>query len=275
MDGAADIEARVRADLEQLPSLVVGFSGGVDSAVLADLASQALGERALIATAVSPSLPSEEREEARDVAARRGWRHVEVPTHEMDDENYVANTPARCFFCRSAFFEALTPFREERGIEHLALGTLADDLGDHRPGQDAARQAGVLTPLADAGARKAHVREIARVRALEVWDKPASACLSSRIPYGTAVTVEALDRVARAERALKGMGFETCRVRDHERCARVEIPDDRLEEALRRRGDIVDALRHAGYAWVSLDLDGFASGSMNRVLPMAGQGATQ
>lgn len=271
MSTSSEIEARVITELQRLDKLVVGFSGGVDSAVLSDLAYEALGTQALVATAVSPSLPSEEREEARRLAAARGWQHVEVDTDEFSDENYLANTPARCFFCRSAFFEALEPFRAERGIEHLALGTLVDDLGDHRPGQDAARQAGVLTPLADVGAGKQEVRDIARRRGLEVWDKPASACLSSRIPYGTPVTIEALDRVARAERALRELGFATCRVRDHERCARVEIPEEELPRALEQRREITAALREAGYTWVSLDLDGFRSGSMNAVLPMAGQ----
>jgi uncharacterized protein len=266
METTADV---VLERLAALDGLIVGFSGGVDSGLLSDLAAEALGDRAVIVTAVSPSLPSDERDAAADLAAGRGWRHREVATHELARPDYVENSPSRCFHCRTEFFDVLIPLKEALGVQHVAVGTVADDLSEHRPGQQAARKAGVLTPLADAGISKALVREIAKRRGLELWDKPASACLSSRIPYGTPVTVEALRRIELGERALKALGFADCRVRDHEKSARVEVPAERLGDALAVRGDIVAALKEAGYTWVALDLEGLRSGSMNAVLAPA------
>lgn len=268
MSNAETAEREVVDRVTALGGLIVGFSGGVDSGVLSDLATEALGPSALIATAVSPSLPTVDREDAARVAAERGWRHREIATDEFTNEAYVANGPDRCFHCRTAFFAALEPVKAELGIEHVALATVTDDLGDHRPGQVAARQAGVLTPLADAGISKATVREVARRRRLPLAEKPASACLSSRIPYGTPVTTSALSRVERSEHALRTLGFPTCRVRDHGDCALVEVPTDELTRALAQREHITDALKQAGYVWVGLDLDGFRSGSMNAALPI-------
>lgn len=259
-------EREVLSALRQIDGLVVAFSGGVDSGVLSDLAHEALGDRALIATAVSPSLPSRDRDAARDAARSRGWRHVEVETSEFDDPNYVRNAPNRCFFCRQNFFETLEPLLAEHGMARIAMGTLVDDIGDHRPGEQAAEQHGVLRPLRDAGIDKATVRRIARRRGLPMADKPAAACLSSRIPYGTPVTTTALQRIERAEAALHDLGFATCRVRDHDGCARIEVPEDQLIDLVGQRAAVSTALRAAGYRWISLDLDGFHSGSMNAVL---------
>lgn len=262
----ADKASLVIDRLRTLPGLVVAFSGGVDSGVLSDLANEAHGSNALIATAVSPSLPRRERYAARQIAQQRGWRHIEVETNELSDPDYAKNAPSRCYFCRQNFFAALQPLMAEYGLPHIAMGTLSDDVGDHRPGMKAAEQFGVLHPLADAGIDKPTVREIARRRGLALWDKPATACLSSRIPYGTAVTAEALARVERAEEVLHDLGFGTCRVRDHNGCARIEVPEDRLVDLLAHKNDVAPALRAAGYRWITLDLEGFRSGSMNAVL---------
>lgn len=269
MAATEPVERQVIEALAATGGIVVGFSGGVDSGVLSDLATEALGSSAIIATAVSPSLPTVDREDAARVAAERGWRHREIATDELTDEAYVANGPDRCFHCRTAFFAALEPLKAELGIDHVALATVTDDLGDHRPGQVAARRAGVLTPLADAGIAKSTVRDIARRRSLPLAEKPANACLSSRIPYGTPVTTEALSRVERGEHALRTLGFSVCRVRDHGDCALVEVPAEELEDALARRHHITRALQQAGYVWVGLDLEGFRSGSMNAALPLA------
>lgn len=273
MAGTEAVERQVIDALATTGGVIVGFSGGVDSGVLSDLATEALGPAAVVATAVSASLPTVDREDAARVAAERGWRHREIATDELDDEAYVANGPDRCFHCRNAFFAALEPLKAELGVDHVALATVTDDLGDHRPGQVAARRAGVLTPLADAGVSKSTVRDIARRRALPLAEKPANACLSSRIPYGTPVTTAALTRVERSEHALRSLGFSICRVRDHGDCALVEVPVEELDEALARRRHITEALQQAGYVWVGLDLEGFRSGSMNAALPLARGGS--
>ena len=252
--------------LRALGSLAVGFSGGVDSGLLSDLATEALGDQALVVTAVSPSLPSAERAEAAAVAASRGWNHLEVHTTELENPDYRRNDPDRCFHCRTEFFRVLDPVRADHGIDYAAVGVVADDLGEHRPGFGAIRDAGVLTPFADAGVTKANVRDAARRRGLPLWDKPASACLSSRVPYGTPVTADVLAQVEAAEDALHRLGFDVSRVRHHGQCARVEVPVEDLSEALRRREEITLSLRLAGYTWVALDLDGFRSGSLNEDL---------
>lgn len=260
-----ELEARILDRLRTLDGLIVGFSGGVDSGLLSDLAHEALAARSLVVTAVSPSLPTAERQHAATVASRKGWRHQEVETHELDRPAYVANTTNRCFHCRTEFFEVLETVRATHDIEHVAIGTIVDDLGDHRPGNAAALRHGVLRPLADAGATKDDVRRLARRRGLELWDKPATACLSSRIPYGQPVTRETLSRIEAAEEALRRRGFAVCRVRDHGGSARIEVPDDRLQELIDDRQAVVAELRQAGYQWIALDLEGFRSGSLNRV----------
>lgn len=252
--------------LSELDRVVVAFSGGADSAFLARVAHDVLGPaRVLCATAVSPSLAPEEEEDCRALAAEWGLRWVAVPTNEMEDPAYVANGADRCAHCKEALMDVLAPLAAAEAAV-VVLGVNVDDLGDHRPGQQAAAAAGARFPLVEAGFAKADVREWSKTLGLRTWDKPAAACLSSRIPYGTPVTLTTLRSVADAESALRTLGFAGVRVRHHGPVARVEVAEDDLEAVLKRREEVVDAVRGAGYAFVTLDLEGFRSGSMNRLL---------
>jgi uncharacterized protein len=264
---ASDQVATLVVDrLAKLSSAIIGFSGGVDSAVLADLAFEALGDRALIVTAVSPSLSRDALMAARGTAKSRPWNYLELETRELDRPEYVANSPDRCFHCRSELFDRFEVLRADEGIEAIAIGTIIDDLSDHRPGLIAARERGVLTPLADGGVSKTLVREIARARQLPVADRPSDACLASRVPYGVPVTIETLARIEAAEQALRDLGFDEFRVRHHGKCARIEVPVDQFEKVLQRRAELAGALKRVGYIWISLDIDGLRSGSSNDVL---------
>lgn len=260
---------RLRGRIAREDRLIVGFSGGVDSALVAVVAAKVLGERALAVTAVSPSLPERERVAARDLMKAHGVRHMEVATDEFERPEYVRNAGDRCYHCKSALFDAIAPLSDLLGSP-VALGTNLDDLGDHRPGLAAAKLRGSLAPLVDAGLTKAEVRAAAEELGLEVAAKPAAACLSSRIAYGDPVTPEAVRAVELAERALHGMGLDRVRVRSHAQgtLARVEVPQDQLEEAVDRRAEITEATKSAGFLFVTLDLDGLLSGSMNRLLPV-------
>ncbi|OIV35535.1 TIGR00268 family protein [Mangrovactinospora gilvigrisea] len=251
------------------PALITGFSGGVDSALLAYAAHQVLGERAVAVTAVSASLAAAERRSAREFAKAHGLRHVEVTTDEGERPEYIANGGDRCFHCKSALFDAVTPLAGLLGAK-VALGTNLDDLGDHRPGQRAARERGAIAPLVDAGFSKADVRAAAASLGLEVAEKPAAACLASRVAYGEEVTPEVLARIEAAEEALHGLGFAECRVRSHGdgTVARVEVPDAEIERAAVLRHELDAAIRAAGFAFCALDLGGFRSGRMNVLLGM-------
>ena len=252
--------------LTALERVVVAFSGGADSAFLAKVAHDTLGaERALVVTAISPSLPPAEEAECRALAAEWGLRWVGVPTNEMEDPQYVANHPDRCARCKTALMEALTPLAAAEAA-NVILGVNLDDLSDHRPGQQAASALGAQFPLVSAGFDKAAVREWSKRLGLRTWDKPAAACLSSRIPYGTPVTLGSLRSIADAEAALGALGFAQLRVRHHATVARIEVEVAALGEVLARRLEVLDAVRSAGYAYVTLDLAGFRSGSMNETL---------
>jgi uncharacterized protein len=240
--------------------LVVAYSGGADSAFLAAVAQQALRDKVVAATAVSPSLAASERADAAAFAAERGIAHVEVETHEMASAAYRANDGDRCFWCKDALMDALEPLADGRPI---ALGVNLDDLGDHRPGQSAASARGAVFPLVDAGFTKADVRAASRALGLRTWDKPAAPCLASRLPYGTPVSVELLGKVERAEAALRSLGFAELRVRHLDDTARIEVPLDDLPRVVEARTAVVDAVRAAGYARVTLDLDGLRSGNLN------------
>ena len=248
-------------------SLLLGFSGGVDSAYLACVAIEAVGaERFLAVIGRSASYPAEQWQVAREIASRAGIVVLEVDTHEMDDPRYVANPTNRCYFCKSELWSVLERVRAERGIATIIDGTNADDLSDHRPGKKAATEQGIRSPLAELGFTKDEIRELSRARGIPTWSQPSSPCLSSRLPYGTPVTVTRLSAVERAERALRGLGVTgNLRVRHHSETARVEMDLAELQRwsDADRSAELSDAVRAAGFEQVVLDPRGFRSGSLN------------
>ncbi len=257
---------RLRAGVAELGPVIVAFSGGADSAFLAWVAADVLGpEHAPCVTAVSPSLAADELDGCRALASSWGLSWSTVATDELDRAAYVANGPDRCAHCKASLMDALAPRAAALGAT-VVLGVNLDDLGDHRPGQATAALAGARFPLVEAGFTKAMVRQASRALGLVTWDKPAGACLASRIPYGVAVTVGALGSVQRAESALRALGLRQLRVRHHGDVARVEVEAAELDQAFGRRHEVVAAVRSAGYAYVALDLEGFRSGSLNEVL---------
>lgn len=266
-DAALRKRQQVEEILRSCGSVLVACSGGVDSVLLAAVTARVLGDKAAAATAVSPSLASGELDDARAAARAAGIRHIEVPTGELDNPDYAANAPDRCFHCKDTAYGVFTALAAREGFAVVVDGTNADDQGDHRPGRRAASEHGVRSPLVEAGMTKEEIRAWARELGLAVWDKPAAACLSSRIPYGSPVTAGKLARIDRAEAALKALGFRQCRVRDHDSVARIEVEAPLLPQLLERRREVIDAVKQAGYAYVSLDLEGFRSGSMNETLP--------
>lgn len=259
---------RLRARVAELGSVLVCYSGGVDSAFVLAVAHEVLGPRAVGMTAVSPSLPPREREEAIEIAKSIGADHRLVESREMDDPSYVANNPDRCFHCKSELYRIASEKRVEWGLGTILNGVNQDDLGDYRPGIEAAKNAGVASPLVELGFTKDDVRAGAEAMGLPVWNKPAAACLSSRIPYGTSVTRERLDQIGGFEASLKSLGFRQVRVRYHGELARIELS---LEEIARAtdaaaRDAIVVAGKKHGFRYVTLDLGGYRMGSHNEVL---------
>lgn len=272
--GAEEKERLLLARLAELPSLLVALSGGADSAYLAWAAREALGPRALSVTALSPSFSAHDRREVQRFVAALALRHEFVDTDEMANPAYRANAPDRCYFCKDELFAVLDRLAAERGLAASAYGVNADDTLDFRPGHRAAREHQVLTPLLDAGLRKAEIRELSRKAGLPTWDRPASACLASRLPYGTEVTSERLGLVEQGEEALRKLGFRQFRVRLYDKMARVEISLEEMPRALDQQvaAAISAGLKAAGFAYVALDLDGYRQGSLNEALSAGGAG---
>ena len=256
--------------LKELESVIVAFSGGVDSTFLARAAKDALDDKALLVTADSETYPASELEEARRLARHLGMRHLVIETRELDNPEYARNAPNRCFFCKEELFTRLAPLAQREGVAHLAYGANMDDLGDHRPGMEAAKQMRVKAPLIEAEFWKTEIRELSHEFGLPTWDKPSFACLSSRFQYGDGITAEKLRQVDAAEAFVRSLGFKEFRVRHHDRLARLEIAREEMarlwEDGL--RDAIVERFRELGYLYVTVDLQGFRSGSANDALKL-------
>jgi pyridinium-3,5-biscarboxylic acid mononucleotide sulfurtransferase len=263
-------EAHLHARLEEFESLLIAYSGGVDSAFLALAASRVLPGRLLCVTADSPSYPRRHRELAERIARDFQLPHVFIETSEMERPEYRANPANRCYYCKTELYEHLSELATARGFAAIADGSNADDRGDYRPGRQAAREFGVKSPLDDAGLTKAEIRELSRRAGLPTWDEPASACLSSRIPYQSEVTVSKLSMIEQAEEAVRRHGFRVCRVRHHETVARLEIGRDEMARALDPAVSqaLVSELKAIGYQYVCLDLQGYRTGSLNEILKL-------
>lgn len=257
---------RLHNILRSLERVAIAYSGGTDSSLLLKVAFDVLGEGAIGITAVSASLASDELAEAEAIARQIGARHILVDSHEANDPRYLENTPQRCYFCKAEVYDELVRHAQQLGYPIVLDGTNADDIHDHRPGRQAARERGIRSPLMEADLTKDEIRQLARQLELPNWDKPAAACLSSRIPYGTMIDLEKLAQVEQAEQSLHRLGFRQLRVRHHDRVARIEVELQDFPLVLARREEIVQAIQAAGYQYVTLDLGGFRSGSLNEVL---------
>jgi uncharacterized protein len=264
----AQKEEKLLAALRELQSVIVAYSGGADSAYLAWAAQRALGDKAVAITADSASLPDSHKADAEEFAREHGFRHEYIATYEFDNPDYVKNDRDRCFHCKDELFTRLDEVAREWGIAHVVYGVNVDDLGDYRPGQRAAKIHEVKAPLVEAGLTKAEIRELSKRAGLKTWDRPASACLSSRIPYGTPVTIQNVKTVDRGEDAIRALGFRQFRVRFHGDVVRIEIAPEELERAmtLEMSRAFTGIFKKLGFHYVTLDLEGYRQGSLNAVL---------
>jgi uncharacterized protein len=270
-----DKQERLFASLGELGRVIVAYSGGTDSAYLAWAANKVLGENALAITADSPSIPASHKRAAEEFAHRFNIRHEYVETYEFDNPNYARNEADRCFHCKDEMFTRLEQVGRERGIPHVVYGVNKDDLGDYRPGQNAAKIHQARAPLVEAGLTKAEIRELSRLAGLPTWDRPASACLASRIPYGTPVTIENVKKVETGEDAMRALGFRQFRVRFHGDLVRLEIAPDELERAmtLEMANRFTGIFKPLGFHYVTLDLEGYRQGAMNEALGLKKTGS--
>jgi uncharacterized protein len=269
-------EAKLIEILREMKRVLIAYSGGTDSAYLAWAARQAVGDEAVAITADSPSIPESHKRDAIDFAQRHHIRHQMIPTLEFENPAYVANNPDRCFHCKDELFRVMDQIAAERDFGEIVYGVNVDDLGDYRPGQNAAKLHRVKSPLVDAGLNKAEIRELSRRAGLETWDRPAAACLSSRIPYGTEVTPERIRTIEQGEEAVKALGFRQFRVRYHEKLVRIEISREELSLALNLEmaERLTKTFKALGFLYVTLDLEGYRQGSLNAVLSNSNSGVS-